>query len=383
MTVALTLSPPVPLRAGVILPLSVDDSDLDTPALLVDLDIVDANIARMQAFATREGFALRPHVKSHKSLRMAASQLEAGATGLCVATASEAQVMAASAAPDILVAYPLIGERKLERLVELAADRRLTLVTDSLAVTEGYRRFAKSLGTVIRVLVEVDTGMNRAGAVPADVSEVAIDMARGDGLEFSGIMTHAGHAHDVTTQADIARVARLEGSLMGDVRDALEKKGLHVGIVSAGSTITSPYLRASDGITEIRPGTYIYNDLRTLGRFACTPDMIAPSMLSTVVSINHDRVTLDAGSKTLTSTKDSEYGYGYLPEQPSATFTRMSEEHGVLSIPQVQGSISVGDRVQVLPIHACVWMDLQPEIYGTRGGVVVERIQIEGMRHSL
>jgi D-serine deaminase-like pyridoxal phosphate-dependent protein len=106
-------------------------------------------------------------------------------------------------------------------------------------------------------------------------------------------------------------------------------------------------------------------------------------MLSTVVSINHDRVTLDAGSKTLTSTKDSEYGYGYLPEQPSATFTRMSEEHGVLSIPQVQGSISVGDRVQVLPIHACVWMDLQPEIYGTRGGVVVERIQIEGMRHSL
>lgn len=374
---------PLPLRSGAVLPLGFDDTDLDTPALLVDLDVLESNIARMQALADLQGFALRPHVKSHKSLAIARRQLEAGAAGLCVATGSEAQVMAASSARDVLVAYPLVGPRKMERLDELAGDRRLTLVTDSVEVTEGYRRYAKSLGTVVRVLVEVDTGMHRAGADPLGVSKVAVDVARGDGLEFAGIMTHAGHAHDVPNQDDIVQVARAEAAIMGAVREELEGIGLDVGIVSAGSTITSPYLRRSDGITEIRPGTYVYNDLRTLGRYACTQGMIAASMLATVVSINDTRVTLDAGSKTLTTTWDADYGYGHPVDRPDATFTRMSEEHGVLSVAHAEETISVGDRVRVLPVHVCVWMDLQPEIYGTRGGSVVERIPVEAMRHSL
>lgn len=374
---------PLPLRPRVPLPLDLSDTDLDTPAVLVDLDVLDANIATMQAFADSQGFALRPHVKSHKSLNVARRQLEAGATGLCVATSSEAEIMAASGARDVMVAYPLVGPRKLERLDQLAGDGRLTLVTDSVEVTEGYRRYATSLGTVIRVFVEVDTGMHRAGADPGGVEKVAVDVAHGGGLEFAGIVTHAGHAHDVPSREDIVRVARDEAATMGAVRESLEAIGLDVPTVSAGSTITSPYLQASDGITEIRPGTYVYNDLRTLGRYACSPEMIAASVLSTVVSINGSRVTLDAGSKTLTTTWDSEYGYGQVVEHPEAAFTRLSEEHGVLSLPHADGSVRVGDRVRVLPVHVCVWMDLQPEIYGTRQGRIVERIEIEGMRHSL
>jgi D-serine deaminase-like pyridoxal phosphate-dependent protein len=111
--------------------------------------------------------------------------------------------------------------------------------------------------------------------------------------------------------------------------------------------------------------------------------MIAASMVATVVSINDTRVTLDAGSKTLTTTWDADHGYGHPVERPDATFTRMSEEHGVLSVPHAEETISVGDRLRVLPVHVCVWMDLQPEIYGTRGGRVVERIPVEAMRHSL
>jgi D-serine deaminase-like pyridoxal phosphate-dependent protein len=374
---------PLPLRPEAALPIDLDDTDLDTPALLVDLEILEGNIARMQDFANGQGFALRPHVKSHKSLTIARRQLDAGASGLCVATGSEAQVMATSEATDIMVAYPLVGPRKLERLDELAGDRRLTLVTDSVEVTEGYRRYAKGLGTIIRVLVEVDTGMHRAGADPRGVANVAQDVARGEGLEFGGIVTHAGHAHDVPDPADIAGIARAEAATMGTLREELEGLGLDVRTVSAGSTLTAPYLRSADGITEIRPGTYVYNDLRTLGRHACTRNDIAACMLTTVVSINGTRVTLDAGSKTLTTTLDPEYGHGLLVDQPQAEFTRLSEEHGVMSVPDAEHVLAVGDRVRVLPIHVCVWMDLQPEIYGTRGGRVVERITVECLRHSL
>jgi D-serine deaminase-like pyridoxal phosphate-dependent protein len=374
---------PLPLSESAVLPLEFDDPDLDTPALLIDLDVVEANIERFQALANREGFALRPHVKSHKSLAMAARQLDAGAAALCVASTSEAQVMAATSADDILVAYPLLGRRKLERLIGLAMEGRLTLVTDSTEVTAGYREFARSLGVVIRVLVEVDTGMNRAGVVPALVGKIATDVALGGGLEFIGIMTHAGHAHDVATQAEIATVARAEAATMGMVREDLEAQGFDVRVVSAGSTITSPYLRAGDGITEIRPGTYIYNDLRTVGAFAARPEEIAASMLTTVVSTNGTRVTIDAGSKTLTNSRDGVRGHGHLVGRPDSTFDRMSEEHGVLTVPESEGFLVVGERVRVLPIHICVWMDLQREVYGTRRGRVVERIAVDAMRHSL
>lgn len=379
----LTLDLPRALREGTVLPITPGDPDLDTPALLVDLDIVDANIARMQLFADSQGFLLRPHAKSHKSLTIAHRQLTAGASGICVATSSEAQVLAESSAGDILVAYPLVGTRKLERVAGLALQGRLTLVSDSLIVTEGYRDFAARLGVKIPVLVEVDTGMNRAGVEPHLVPGIALDVARSASLEFLGIMTHAGHAHDAPTADDIALVARREAQIMGDVRTDLERAGLSVQVVSAGSTITSPFLRASDGITEIRPGTYVYNDLRTLGRFACSPDDIAASMLATIVSINGTRITMDAGNKTLTNSRDGVYGYGRLAERDEVTVSRMSEEHGVLAATRADHGYSVGDRVRILPIHVCVWMDLQREVYGTRGGVIVEAFTVDAMRHSL
>ncbi len=383
MTLTVATPMPHPLDDAVRLPVGLTDEALETPALLVDLDVVDHNISRMQAFADREGFALRPHVKSHKSLAMTQRQLDAGAKGVCVATTSEALVMAASETPDVLVAYPLVGRSKLNRLQQLADEDRLTLVTDSHQVTAGYRDLAARVGRPVRVLVEVDTGMHRVGASPRHVVDLASDVERGGHLQFAGILTHAGHAHDVPRQSDIERVAREEAAIMGSVREDLETAGFDVRVVSAGSTITSPYLRRGDGITEIRPGTYIYNDLRTAGRHACTVDMIAASMLSTVVSTSGSRVTLDAGSKTLTSSRDADHGYGVVVGHEDAVFTRLSEEHGVLGLPSVDGSLAVGDRVRILPIHVCVWMDLQPEVYGTRAGQVVERITVDAMRHSL
>jgi D-serine deaminase-like pyridoxal phosphate-dependent protein len=374
---------PTPLATNVALPIPLADPRLDTPAVLVDLDVVEVNVARMAALVQRGGFALRPHIKTHKSVAMAQRQLKAGAVGVCCATASEAEAMIGGGITDVLLAYPLVGPRKLERIAPLLAKASLTLVTDSRAVTATYRALAQSIGRSIRVMIEIDSGMHRVGIDPRNASEIATDIAGGNDLEFAGIMTHAGHSHDAKDQLGIEAVARQEAAVMGAVREDLERAGFDVPVVSAGSTITAPYLHAGDGITEIRPGTYVYNDLRTMGTYACTPDAIAAFVVSTVISLENDRVTVDAGSKTLTTSRDSIYGFGHLRDQPESRFTRLSEEHGVLLVPNAYSRLGVGDRVQILPVHVCAWMDLQAEIYGVRNGQVVERIVVEAMRHSL
>jgi D-serine deaminase-like pyridoxal phosphate-dependent protein len=374
--------PPVPLDPDAALPLPVSDCMLDTPAMLVDLDTAEANIARMAGFAARSGMVLRPHVKTHKSVAMARRQLAAGAAGLCVATVGEAAVLAAADVSDLTLAYPIVGTRKLKRLADAFRSADLTLVADSMDVVDGYVALARAVGHPVNVLVEVDTGMHRVGAAPDRVSALAAQIERSGGLHFRGILTHAGHAHDAAGQLSIERVARQEATTMGDVRADLERAGHEVAVVSAGSTLTARYLRADDGITEIRPGTYIYNDLRTLGCWACTAEEIAVTMLATVVSADGERVTVDAGSKTLTSTTVAEYGSGHLLGQPASRFTRVSEEHGVMSVPGPP-ALRVGDRVRILPIHACVWTDLQPEVYGMRRGHITERIRVDAFRCSL
>jgi D-serine deaminase-like pyridoxal phosphate-dependent protein len=374
---------PRPLAEGANFPVLLDDPRLDTPAILADLDIVDANIERMARFAARERFKLRPHIKTHKSLAMAKRQMSAGAAGICTATVSEAEEMARGGIDDILIAYPLIGVSKFRRLAAVFDLAKITLAADSVAVIETYAEFAESIGRKIPVLLEIDTGMHRVGVAPECAPQLVRLISQKPTLDFAGIMTHAGQTHDFTSLMDITAVARSEARIMGQVREDIERASIEVRSVSAGSSITAPYLRQTDGITEIRPGTYIYNDLRTLGLFACTPDNLAVTALATIVSLDADRITLHAGSKTLTSTKDSVFGHGLLRDDSTAWFTRLSEEHGVLHSKDAAQNFKVGQRVQINPVHVCVWMDLQPEIYGTRQGQIIERITVDAMRHSL
>ena len=378
---------PLPLDSAAGLPVPLADQRLETPAMLVDLDVVDANIQKAARYAETAGLQLRPHVKTHKSIEMARRQLAAGAAGLCVATVSEAEVFATPEVAGLTLAYPIVGERKLTRLAAVCRTAPVTLVADSAVVLDGYQTVARRSGRTLAVLVEVNTGMRRVGVPPLQVPELARRISKSAGLEFAGILTHAGHAHDAASQLGIERVARQEAAVMGDVRAGLERAGHDVRVVSAGSSLTSWYLSAADGITEIRPGTYVYNDLRTLACWSCTPEEIAATMLATVVSTGDGgdggtRVTVDAGSKTLTTTTDPQYGSGHLAGRPDSAFTRVSEEHGVLTVGGPP-DLTVGQRVRILPVHVCVWSDLQPEIYGVRRGEVVERIRVDAMRHSL
>lgn len=370
---------PAPLASDAPLPVSIDDGRLDTPAILVDLDIVEDNLARMAEYAAVNGVDLRPHAKTHKSPAMARRQLAGGAVGICVSKPSEAEVFVGAGIEDVTIAYPIVGEAKLRRLGDLVTSARLTLVADSAAVLDGYAALARDLRRDLEVLVEVDTGMHRVGASPGAVLEVVRHAAKQPGLSFRGILTHAGHAHDVSGAEGIARVAREEAAILGSLREEIEAAGFEVTTVSAGSTLTAPYLSASDGITEIRPGTYIYNDLRTVACWSASVDQIAASVLATVVSAEGERITIDAGNKTLTLTKEQGVDFGHVLGDPSTVVRRLSEEHGVLYGPHRE----VGERLRVLPIHVCVWMDLQPEIYGVRGDQVIERVEVMAMRHSL
>ena len=377
----MTLDLPISVAEGSELPIPIDSELIDTPAVLVDLDVVESNIERMAAYAERAGVALRPHIKTHKSPAMARRQLERGAVGICAAKVSEAQVMVDAGLSDVTIAYPILGRAKLERLASFVAGAHVTLVADSEEVLEGYRWLARATDSILDVLVEVDTGMHRVGVNPTVVLEMAHAVRATPGLTFRGLLTHAGHAHEASDAEGIESVARQEARILGSLREELEAAKYEVPVVSAGSTLTAPYLGADDGITEIRPGTYIYNDLRTVACWSATPEQIAASALVTIVSTDAQRVTVDAGNKTLTLTREAQYGFGQVRGRPEILLTHLSEEHGVLNSPSYRPR--VGERLRILPIHVCVWMDLQPEVYGVRGGEIVERIAVSAMRHSL
>jgi len=368
--------------AGTGLPAGLGDPRLDTPCLLVDTDIMAANIARMAAVARRGGVTLRPHAKTHKSLRVARAQLAAGATGICVATVGEAEVMRAGGIEDIVVAYNIVGEAKLRRLLPLCADGGITLCADSADVAAGYSELARAAGRTLPVLLEIDSGMRRTGVPPAMAGHAGAAIAALPGLELAGILTHAGQAHDAVTQPEIAAVARHEAAAMQAAMQALAAQGIEARTVSAGSTITAPYLSAADGITEIRPGTYVFNDLRTLEMYACTADQIAARILATVVSAADDRIVVDAGSKTLTMTATQQHGFGMIMNRPRSVFVRLSEEHGVASVADGEGGLRVGDRVQIWPVHICVCVDLQRAAYGICGDTVTELLTIDATRQS-
>lgn len=367
---------------GEALPADLRDPLLDTPSLIVDLDILEANITAMQETANRAGVALRPHVKTHKSVHIARLQLEAGAHGISVSKVGEAEIFRSAGIADIFIVYPIVGEAKLRRLAPLVADGGIMLATDSLQVAEGYSRMAVAAERRVPVVLEVDSGMRRVGCQSEDAASIGASIARLPGLELVGISTHAGHTHDVITQPEIEAIARDEVRILQATRQRMDEAGLTIQVVSAGSTITTPYLTSTDGITEARPGTYVFNDYRTLELFACTPAQLAASMIATVVSRGPGRAVIDAGNKTLTPTRTEQHGYGRLRNRPRSTFSRLSEEHGVLALAPEDEDLRIGDRVEILPIHICAWMDLQREVYGVRGGRIVERIPVDAMRCS-
>jgi D-serine deaminase-like pyridoxal phosphate-dependent protein len=329
---------------------------LDTPALVVFTERVRDNIERLQAELDRRGVALRPHVKTHKSVRIARWQIEAGAKGLTVGTLGEAEVMASARLRDLFVAYPVWAEGpKAARLRDLHDGAEIRIGVDSAAGAARLAAAVRASRRPLPVLVEVDSGGHRTGTTTVEAAVAVAEVAQAEGLVVQGVFTHGGHSYrpGAAGAAALDEVTTLEA-----VAVALESVGIEVVICSAGSTPTMS-LAARGRVNEMRAGTYVMGDRQQWALGAIDPDHVAVVVAATVVSEHGDRVVLDAGGKALTKERPEMLeGHGLLPAYPAAVIERLHDYHAVVRIPAMTPRPRLGEVVGVVPNHICPVVDL-------------------------
>jgi len=327
----------------------VDALDLDTPALYIDLDVLERNIARMQEQCRAWSVALRPHVKTHKIAEIAQLQLDAGAIGITVAKVGEAEVLPGD---DVLVAYPLL-KAKLPRVRDLAKQRRVKVAVDSVEVARDVH------GQGIETLVEIDVGVGRCGA---QSPQEAVDIAQACS-GFQGILYWPSWLDQAGFQTACVKIDA--------VLDALAAAGFEAKVVSGGSTPGASKTPLIPRTTEIRPGTYVFYDASSMAAQVCTEADCALRVLTTVVSTAvPGQCVIDAGSKTFSSDQTVGSGaFGHFVGRPW-TMRKLNEEHGYVEIDQTAERVQVGEKVWVVPSHVCATVNLHDEIwYGRRGRV--------------
>jgi D-serine deaminase-like pyridoxal phosphate-dependent protein len=354
------------------------DQVLDTPSLVVDEGILHTNIAEMAAMAKSFGVNLRPHIKTHKTPEIAKLQIANGAIGITCAKLGEAEVMADAGITDILIAYPFIGEIKTQRLLALMEKARMIVSVDSPEAAERISSAMTKHDRTIEVYIEVNTGQDRSGLRWGDeVETLAIEIARKPGLRLAGIFSHEGHANTQPPEL-IESVAVEAGNRIVATAEKIRAHGIEVPAVSIGSTPASAYTPTVAGITEMRPGTYVFRDTTGFRYGVHGPESCAARFLATVVSHPAaDRCILDTGSKTLALDPSKGHpGYGFIIGHPGAIIDRLSEEHGVVIIPEDDPGFTIGDRVEVIPNHVCPTVNLADELVIVRDGHVIDTWKI-------
>ena len=353
--------------------MSLPFAELETPIPVVDLDRLARNLDRAAEYATAHQLALRPHIKTHKSPRIAAEQLRRGAVGLTCATPFEAEVMS-DACNDILVAYPPVGAKRAARLAALPERVKLTVALDSAEAIESIAAAAREADRPVSVYIELDLGMHRVGVQTVDAAiALAKLVTERQPLEFGGIAFYPGHVREPVDQQTL-KLEQLNSGLRAAI-DAFDKAGLHPPAVSGGSTPTMWHTHELPGVTELRPGTYVYNDRTTAAIGACEWNDCAFTVLATVVSTAvPGQAVIDAGTKALGREPmrgaDAAEGFGCLLDQTDVIVKGMSEEHGLLDLSRTSWRPRVGDRVRVIPNHVCIVTHLNDIIAGVRGEAV-------------
>lgn len=333
-------------------------SALETPAVLIDLDIMLSNIAQMQRHCDALGKAFRPHIKTHKIPEIAHMQLEAGAVGIACQKVSEAEVFADAGVEDIQIPYNIVGERKLDRLMGVNRVCRLTVSADDPAVIDGLDAAARRHDARLRVMVDLGTDIQRTGAPAERVVELARRIRDSQRLDFAGLLVYP---------STVSNRPRIQAALT-----ILHDAGFAVDSVSGGGIGGAAQAADVPEVTELRVGTYIFNDVNTLNAGLCGIEDCAMRVRMTVVSRpDADRVILDGGSKTIAADR-TDNGHGLIVEYPEAQIYRLSEEHAHCDFSACGARPSIGDIVHVIPVHTCVVTNLHDRIYGVRGDYVEE-----------
>ncbi len=336
---------------------------LDTPVLLLDLDIMESNIAKMANYIRGVNAELRPHTKTHKTPILAHKQIQAGAIGVTCAKLGEAVEMVASGIKDILIANEIVTPQKIARLMGLAKHADMMVAVDDPVNVENLSQAAQAKDVKLRVLIEVDIGMKRCGTMPGKPAlELAQKVLKSKNLIFAGLMGYEGHT--VTTPDFQERKQKTEESLalLVGTKDLLEQNGIEVKIVSGGGTGTYNITGQYPGITEIQAGSYIVMDSfyrNVLQDFDC-----ALTVLTTVISRPaKDRIVTDAGIKALTKE-----GIPEIKGIPGLEVTGLSEEHGKLKVIDLNLDLKPGDKIEMIPNHCCTTINLHDRYYGIRDG---------------
>lgn len=358
-------------------------ASIPTPAVVIDVSTVHRNIDRLSAYCREHNLKLRPHTKTHKSLEIARLQLAGGASGLTVAKSGEAQVMS-QVCDDLLIAYPAWDPSRARAIADVARGRTVRVAVDSTLAADRLGDAARSAGTVIGILVDHDVGFHRTGVqTPARAVEIGQHISRTQGLRLDGLFVYPGHVNDsMARDADALKpVAQTVRALL----DAYKRAGLCADVVSGGSTPTAYQSHLVPGLTEIRPGTYVYNDTRTFTPGYCRIDDCAARVVCTVISdAVPGKVTIDAGSKTLTQealTRHTSQGsFGHVVEHPDCTIIRLTEEHGEIDITKCTRPPRLGDRIHVIPNHVCPCINLHDSVWlkQTDGSLVRSPVDARG-----
>lgn len=341
--------------------------DVDTPAVLIDLGKVEANLRRTQDYADRHGVKLRPHIKTHKLPRFARRQIELGAIGITVQKLGEAEVMADAGIDDIFLPYNILGEAKLARLRALAERVTIRVTADNGDTVAGLSRTFADVPRPLDVLVECDTGMGRCGVQsPQEALALARKIDAAPGLTFAGLMTYPA-------AGGYAKAA----AWLREARDLLTQAGLPPRIISNGGTPDLWHAHEAEAATEHRPGTYIYMDRFQVEKGVATLEDCALTVIATVVSRpTADRAIIDAGSKALTSDTLGLTGFGHVVEYPQAMVTGLSEEHGTLDVSGCAVKPEIGEKIRIIPNHCCVVSNLFDRVTLVEGDEVIETVPV-------
>ena len=342
------------------------------------------NIDRVQRLASSAGMRLRPHAKTHKSPVVAKWQIERGAVGVCCAKVGEAEVFVDAGIADIRLPYP-VNPSNASRVLALMERASISIIVDRLDVARGWSDAMQAAGRTLDVLVKVDVGFHRCGIDPdADPLSFIQSATSMRGLRLRGLLSHAGHGYHAESEAALCDVAQREAETLASLRDRAQKSGISLEEISVGATPTLRFSARQRGITELRPGNYVYFDRTQVALGAAGLDDCALTVLATVVTAHPGRIVLDSGSKTLTNDTARGItmapGYGAVLREDgsvdeSLVVERLSEEHATVRVVG-ETRLKPGDRVRILPYHSCTVSNLVDAVRLVEGDRVIDTLPV-------